>query len=142
MSPDEPELPVNEAVVSLGSNVDPERNFERALAALRGQVSVVGETEPRWTRPRVFADQPDFLNGAVLARTPLDAETLKQRLKAIEALQGRVRTANKAGPRTIDLDIVVWNSRVVDEHVREWDFLRSAVAELLPDLDLEADGNA
>lgn len=136
MSRDDPEPPVNEVVVSLGSNIDPERNFERALAALRDLVTVVGESGPRRTRPREFADQPDFLNGAVLARTPLDAETLRGRLKAIEADQGRVRTANRAGPRTIDLDIVVWNGRVVDEHVREWDFLRNAVAELLPDLDL------
>lgn len=138
MSPDQPEHTANEVVVSLGTNIEPERNFELAVAALREQVTLVRASEPRWTRPREFADQPDFLNGAVLARTPLDAETLKARLMAIEADLGRVRTGNKAGPRTIDLDIVIWNRRVVDEHVREWDFLRTAVAELLPDLDLDA----
>ena len=131
--------PLNEVIVALGSNIDPERHFERARAALHGLMEVAAESEPVRTRPREFADQPDFLNGAVLGRTPLEAPALKRRLKEIEADLGRVSMANKAGPRTIDLDIVVWNRRVVDPHVREWDFLRDAVAALLPELELELD---
>jgi 2-amino-4-hydroxy-6-hydroxymethyldihydropteridine diphosphokinase len=57
-------------------------------------------------------------------------------LKELESKLGRVNTDNRYGPRTIDLDILVWNGEVVDEEVYEREFLRKSIKELLPDLDL------
>ena len=127
---------MNEVVIALGSNIEPERNMERARAILSREHELVREAPAVRTTPRDFTDQPDFLNGAALIRTPLSRSELKQRLRAVESELGRVRGGHRQGPRTIDLDIVVWNGRVLDTHVYSWDFLRDAVRELLPDLEL------
>jgi len=129
-------MAVNEVVIALGSNIRPAENIARARASLRRDYTFVDETAAVCTRPRLFTRQADFFNCAVLIQTPLTADVLKERLRAVESELGRVRAGHKDGPRTIDLDIVVWNGRVVDEHVYEWDFLRRAVQELLPELDL------
>jgi 2-amino-4-hydroxy-6-hydroxymethyldihydropteridine diphosphokinase len=79
-----------------------------------------------------FKEQAPFLNGALLIETELDAAALKIRLREIETALGRVRAENKYGPRTIDLDILVWNGEVVDDDVYEREFLKSSIVELLP----------
>ncbi len=101
---------MNLAYLSLGSNIDPERNLARAVEHLReaGElraVSTVYETEPQGR-----ADQPNFLNAAVLLATTLDAGVLKGRVIAgIEKALGRVRDPeDKNAPRTIDVDIAIW----------------------------------
>ena len=49
----------------------------------------------------------------------------------------QVSSENRYGPRTIDLDIVVWNGTIIDEHVLEWEFLRKSVQSIAPDLSLK-----
>jgi len=49
---------------------------------------------------------------------------------------GRDRSLPKFGPRTIDLDILIWNKKVVDEDYYKRDFLRKGVEEIIPDLKL------
>ena len=71
---------------------------------------------------------------AFLVSTGLDREELERNLKEIEKKLGRVKTGTKFGPRTIDLDIVVWNGEVVDLDFYERDFVRNACCELLPEL--------
>ena len=61
-------------------------------------------------------------------------EQLQARLKEVENKLGRVRTEDKFAERTMDLDVVVWNGRVVDEDFFERDFLRQACCGLLPEL--------
>jgi len=53
-------------------------------------------------------------------------------LKKIEVDMGRIKTSNKQGPREIDLDIIIWNNRVVDNDVYERKFLQNSILELLP----------
>lgn len=84
-----------------------------------------------FTSPVGFLDQPDFLNGAVLLATDLSCEELKGVLEGIEKEMGRVKSANKFGPRVIDLDIVVWNGEVTDEDYYSREFLRDAVEEVI-----------
>jgi 2-amino-4-hydroxy-6-hydroxymethyldihydropteridine diphosphokinase len=57
-------------------------------------------------------DQPDFLNQALLVGTSLDAETLLEELLAIEREMGRERQ-EKYGPRTIDIDILLYNTDII-----------------------------
>jgi 2-amino-4-hydroxy-6-hydroxymethyldihydropteridine diphosphokinase len=65
------------------------------------------------------------------ARDLLDRDAFAAYLRLMEDRLGRVRTANKFGPRTIDLDIVVWNGEIVNADYSERDFVRDAVRELL-----------
>jgi len=75
-------------------------------------------------------NQPDFLNGAALIETERSKDEFNFYLKNLEDRLGRDRSLPKFGPRTIDLDIVVWNGEVVDDDYNTRDFLRAAVAEL------------
>jgi len=100
----------NRAYLSLGSNIEPERYLPAAVQRLArfGQIRAVSHV---WqTQPVGLVDQPDFLNAAVLLETPLSAAALRQQVVArIEQDLGRARTGNKNAPRTIDIDIVLFN---------------------------------
>ncbi|MCP4415441.1 MAG: 2-amino-4-hydroxy-6-hydroxymethyldihydropteridine diphosphokinase, partial [Chloroflexi bacterium] len=103
----------NLAYLSLGSNIDPERNLPATVAHLAqfGRIKAVSTV---WqTTPVGFAKQADFLNAAVLLETKLSAATLRKKAIAqIENKLGRVRTENKNGPRPIDIDIMLFNRDV------------------------------
>ena len=91
-------------------------------------VSQVWETPPAGTRG------PNFLNAAVLVRTQLSPGLLKSLvLRPIEAQMGRIRTWNKYAPRTIDLDIVIFDGQVLDTKLWTQAFIAVPLAELLPD---------
>lgn len=109
---------MEEAYVGIGSNLgDRERNVRRAIELLRAdaQIQVIAVSELRETDPVGFVDQPRFLNGAVNVRTVLPPRALLERLLEIERTLGRVRTAARYGPRTIDLDLLLYGDKVVDE---------------------------
>ena len=118
------------AVISLGSNIDPEINVEKALKGLKLIGLIVKKSSFIYTEPLLYEDQPEFLNGAVLLETKLEQEQLRLQLKNLEADLGRIHTANKNGPRTIDLDIIIFDGEVVDDDYYERDFLHKMVAEL------------
>ena len=133
---------MNKAYLSLGSNIEPERHLPEAVKRLAqyGQVraaSTVWETEPLG-----FADQPNFLNAVVLLETPLSAQALRaEALPALEAALGRVRTENKNAPRTIDIDLLLFNREVLqlgkrhipNPEVQERPFVAIPLAEIAPD---------
>jgi 2-amino-4-hydroxy-6-hydroxymethyldihydropteridine diphosphokinase len=119
------------AIISIGSNIDPEKNVEKALQKLEQIVQVRKKSSFTYTKPLLFKDQPEFLNGVVLVETSRDKGELNQQLKLIEKKIGRVRTPNKNGPRTIDLDIIIFDGRVVDNDYYEREFLQHFVDEVL-----------
>jgi 2-amino-4-hydroxy-6-hydroxymethyldihydropteridine diphosphokinase len=137
----------NPAVVhiSLGSNIEPEKNLLRAIQLLGAQCVIRKVSSGYITPPQGFTDQADFWNAALLATTWLTPLSLKQDvLDAIERELGRVRDPNnKNAPRTIDLDISLWNDEVFEYGDKPWrvpdpDILRFAhvaipLAELTPD---------
>lgn len=125
---------MNRAVISLGSNIDPEAHIRKAREQIGLQHCILAESAIVETEPIGFTEQPNFLNGTVLIETDMDFVELDDWLHQIEKQLGRVRGSNRFGPRTIDLDIVVWNGRVVDQDIRERDFLRKSVLEVWPDL--------
>ena len=126
----------HEVVIGLGSNIDPEANLERAVQELKSRFKVSKRSQWTRTKPIGIQDQPDFYNGALLMETELEQQSLKTELKQIEDILGRDRSLPKYGPRTIDLDILIWNKKVVDEDYYERDFLRKGVEEIIPDLEL------
>lgn len=102
------------AYLSLGSNIDKERNLARAVELLMERVSVTSVSSVYETDPVGSTAQENFLNAVVVVETTLSPDELKtQVLAPIEQELGRVRTDDRFGPRTIDLDIVLFDGEVI-----------------------------
>jgi len=125
---------MNQAVIGLGSNIAPEKNIREAIRLIGQAHPIVGTSTIVTTQPIGYEDQPDFLNGVVRINTKMGLKGLDAWLRCLEGRLGRVRTKNKYGPRTIDLDIVVWNGEIIDKDVHERDFLKQGVLEVWPNL--------
>jgi 2-amino-4-hydroxy-6-hydroxymethyldihydropteridine diphosphokinase len=121
---------MNECIIGIGSNIDAENNISKMLVLLKKKVKVLKVSTFIKTSPIGIAEQPDFTNGAVKVETNLDKNELKKFLKEIENEMGRDRTAPKFGPRCIDLDIITWNRKIIDEDYYSRNFLRNAVDEV------------
>jgi len=122
------------AVISLGSNIRPEIHIPSAVLRLQARTRILAESAFISTKPVGKTEQPDFINGAVLVETDLDLQELTKWLHEVEDGLGRVRGEDPYGPRTIDLDVAVWNGEIVHQDVVERDFVRNAVLEVLPEL--------
>ena len=127
------------AYVGLGSNLgDREATIRAAIAALPGVVAVSGLRE---TDPVGVVEQPAFLNGAVALETELSPRELLDSLLAVERELGRERP-ERWGPRTIDLDLLLYGRERVDEpgltvphpSLHERRFALEPLAELDPEL--------
>jgi 2-amino-4-hydroxy-6-hydroxymethyldihydropteridine diphosphokinase len=100
------------AYIGVGANLgDREATIRAALAALPGVVAV---SELRETEPVGLVDQPQFLNGAVALETELGPRELLETLLGIERELGRERR-ERWGPRTIDLDLLLYGDETIDE---------------------------
>lgn len=109
--------PAVRAYVGLGSNLgDREATIRRAVELLGEQanVEVVGVSTLRETEPWGPIEQPRFLNGAVALETTLTPRGLLRVLLGVERRLGRVRS-ERWGPRTIDLDLLLYGHTIVDE---------------------------
>lgn len=121
---------MNTCIIGIGSNIDAENNILKMLDILKKNVEVLKVSSFLKTKPIGIVNQPDFTNGAVKIKTSLNQEELIKLLKSIEDEMGRDRSAPKFGPRTIDLDIVVWNDEIIDEDYHTRDFLKKSVVEI------------
>jgi len=140
------------AVIALGSNIDePERQVNRAFdeIAAMPQTKLVAKSRLHRTKPVGYAGQPDFVNACALVETGLAPRALLDNLLDLEKRHGRVRTIRN-GPRTLDLDIVVYGDKVVDEpglaipHPRAHDraFVLEPLVEVWPDATIPGKGKA
>lgn len=125
---------MNTVIIGLGSNIDPQKNIQTALSELGKHFRILEKTPFKRTKPVGSISQPDFLNGAVLAETDKDCTAIKAILRSIEALLKRDRSKHPYGPRTIDLDILIWNDEIIDQDFYSRDFIREDVLRLKPDL--------
>ena len=104
------------AYIAIGSNLAaPLEQVNAAVQALGEipQTRVVAVSSFYRTPPLGPQDQPDYLNAAVMLETGLDADTLLDNTQRIELQQGRVRKAERWGPRTLDLDIMLFGDEVI-----------------------------
>lgn len=104
--------------IGLGSNLgDRERAIQTALERLRGEeeIEVVAVSALRETDPVGYQDQPRFLNGVAALETQLEPSALLGRLQAVERELGRDRSGPRFGPRTIDLDLLLYGDERIDE---------------------------
>lgn len=129
------------ACLSLGSNLAPETHLRAAIAALRARFGAVRVSSVYRTRAVGF-DGADFFNAAAVIDTDLDPPALDAWLHALEDAHGRDRSGPRFGDRTLDLDLVLYDDRVLDGpgHLRvPRDELRHAfvlrpLAEIAPDI--------
>lgn len=126
------------AYLGLGSNLgDRVEQLEEAIRRLSELGRVSGRSSMIETAPWGFTDQPDFLNMAVALDTTLSPRDLLDGVKRIEREMGRVPTFRN-GPRVIDIDILLYGDRSVEEpglvipHPRmaERDFVMKPLTEL------------
>ncbi|WP_281559640.1 2-amino-4-hydroxy-6-hydroxymethyldihydropteridine diphosphokinase [Thalassomonas sp. RHCl1] len=117
-------------IVAVGSNIQPEKHIEQAFDLIKQMDAQADIATLLHTKAVGFTEQADFINTAFSFSSSLDAVQLKTYLRDIEAKLGRVRTANKNGPRTIDLDIVKIDRDIVDQDYFKYDFVKTAVDEL------------
>ncbi|MDK9355215.1 2-amino-4-hydroxy-6-hydroxymethyldihydropteridine diphosphokinase [Lelliottia sp. V106_10] len=104
------------AYIAIGSNLaSPLEQVNAAVQALSEipQSRLVAVSAFYRTPPLGPQDQPDYLNAAVVLETALDAETLLDNTQRIELQQGRQRKAERWGPRTLDLDIMLFGDEVI-----------------------------
>ena len=120
-------------VVGAGSNIDPRVNIQKAKSLLADRFELVKTSRFHKKKAIGPIEQPDFVNGAFLIRTNQIYDDVQAELKKIEEILGRPKNHEKWGPRTIDLDILVWDNKIIDQDVHTRDFLRQAIVELLPD---------
>jgi 2-amino-4-hydroxy-6-hydroxymethyldihydropteridine diphosphokinase len=103
------------ALISLGSNIEPEHYLPEAVRALRRLGSSL-RVSKAYQNPAIGSQpQPDFINAAVRLQTDLDPATLRKELRGIEHRLGRVRTPDKHAPRTIDLDLCMLGQLILEE---------------------------
>jgi 2-amino-4-hydroxy-6-hydroxymethyldihydropteridine diphosphokinase len=133
------------AFVGFGSNLgDRTATVHRAIDAIRAieGVSLVAISSIRETEPVGYLDQPMFLNGAIEVETTLTARELLDELLDVERSLGRTRTGPQYGPRSIDLDLLLFGDLVVDARgltvphprLHERLFVVQPLAELDPEL--------
>jgi len=128
------------AYLSLGSNIQPQKNIPMALKLMSELLTLV-EVSSAWRTKAVGSSGPDFVNLAAHVLTDLDLSSLKDDvLYHIELRLGRVRTEDKFAPRPIDLDISIFDGEVIDPNTFKYNYLVLPLAELLPGLSLMSDG--
>jgi 2-amino-4-hydroxy-6-hydroxymethyldihydropteridine diphosphokinase len=136
---------VTRAYVGLGSNLGDREAAIRSAADLIGaaRLSPLLETEP-WG----FRDQPWFLNAAAEVETPLTARAFLRQLLDVERRLGRERIGPRWGPRTIDLDLLLFGDERISEPgleiphplLLERRFVLEPLAALAPDLEIPGNG--
>jgi 2-amino-4-hydroxy-6-hydroxymethyldihydropteridine diphosphokinase len=121
------------AYLSLGSNIQPETNLVGAVERLQmyGRIEKISNA---WESESVGAEGPNYLNACISLVTPLSQTELKARaLHPIEIELGRRRSADKFAPRTIDIDIVIFDGQSCDDKYWEQAFVVVPLAEIYPE---------
>jgi 2-amino-4-hydroxy-6-hydroxymethyldihydropteridine diphosphokinase len=142
---------VARAYVGLGANLgDREATIRRAVELLGEQdgIEVLAVSTLRETDPVGVEDQPWFLNGAAAIETTLGPGELLGVLLGVERVLGRVRDGVRFGPRTIDLDLLLYGDETLDDpgltvphpRLHERRFALEPLAELAPGLAIPGRG--
>lgn len=133
--------------IGLGANLNqPVQQLQQAITALQQlpHTVLVKVSSLYGSRPMGPQDQPDYVNAVAALDTALDAEALLDALQHIEQTHGRQRKAERWGPRTLDLDILLYGSETINSqrltvphygmHQRE--FVLYPLYEITPQLQL------
>lgn len=133
--------------IGLGANLEqPVKQLQHAVLALRQlpDCSVVAVSAFYGSKPMGPQDQPDYVNAVAALDTELSATALLDALQHIELSQGRQRKADRWGPRTLDLDILLYGNEQINTErltvphygMRQREFVLYPLFEIAPDLAL------
>ena len=122
------------SVIGVGSNINPLENIDKARTILSSEKNMVKESKFIQTASIGYEDQANFINGTFLISVDSDLDDFCKYLKEVERRIGRIKTENKYAPRVIDLDIVVWDGKVIDNDFYDRDFVKKSTLEVLPQL--------
>ena len=136
---------MTEVFVAIGSNLgDPIAQARRAVTVLAAlpQTELLQASSLYGSRPMGPADQPDYVNAVVRLNTRLGPLALLDQLQRIELEQGRVRKDERWGPRTLDLDLLLYGEQIIQHErltvphygMKEREFVLLPLAELAPAL--------
>ncbi|HEY5624537.1 MAG TPA: 2-amino-4-hydroxy-6-hydroxymethyldihydropteridine diphosphokinase [Gammaproteobacteria bacterium] len=125
--------------IGVGSNIDPEQNVSAAFVELERRLGPI-ESSSAWRNPPVGFEGDAFLNLVFRAETALSPTEIEAILNEIEGAAGRVRDGRGPGPRSLDLDLLLYGTlvdpllRLPHPDVRGYGFVLCPLAELAPDL--------
>lgn len=127
--------------VSVGSNIEPEENLRLACGELERRFDGLAVSSV-YRNPPVGFDGEDFLNLVAAFETGRSPAEVVAELEEIHDLAGRERGDERYGPRTLDLDLLLYDDLVTDgppvalprDDVLKYDFVLGPLAELAPDL--------
>ncbi|WP_329350040.1 2-amino-4-hydroxy-6-hydroxymethyldihydropteridine diphosphokinase [Vibrio natriegens] len=133
--------------IAVGSNLaDPVSQAKQAIEALKTlpESKFVKASQLYSSTPMGPQNQPDYINAVVAIQTNLTPLQLLDCTQAIEQVQGRVRKDERWGPRTLDLDIVLYGNEVINSErltiphygMKEREFVLYPLAEIAPSLQL------
>jgi len=121
------------AYLNLGSNIQPEIHLIRAVELLYEYGEVL-RVSSAWESRSVGADGPNYLNACVLFKTNIMQVELKETIiRPIEARLGRKRSDNKFAPRTIDIDIVLFDDVPYNNRFWKFAFVIVPLAQIHPE---------
>ncbi len=119
--------------LNLGSNIKPEINLVRAIQIL-SEYGKVRSVSSAWESKSVGAPAPNYLNACVLFLSPLNKTDLKEKfIRPIEAKLGRKRSENKYIPRTMDIDIILFDDQAHKDSFWNDAFVIIPLAEIYPE---------
>jgi 2-amino-4-hydroxy-6-hydroxymethyldihydropteridine diphosphokinase len=125
---------LHHAWLLIGSNILPAANIPLTLRRLHEQIDLRA-VSPVWETRAVNSDGPNFLNLVIEIATDLSPTELKyQVLRPLEASLGRVRSDDKNAPRTIDLDIMIYDEEILEPDLFRRAHMACPCSALLPDL--------
>ena len=124
---------LGDTLIGIGSNIDPIKNIQSALNLLAKELSITCLASI-WQTPAVGSLRPDYLNTALLINDPPRLDILKKEvLSKVELSLGRVRTLDKYADRSIDLDLLIYRGKCLDDDLWKQAHVAIPAAELLPD---------
>lgn len=123
---------MNEYILGLGSNIEPEKNIPLAIQYLQKVYNIIRIASPIKTKA-IGMNAQDFLNTALSLESALSPTELKDDLIQWEKKLGRDKKQDQWKPRTIDLDILVFNGKIIDEDVYKRSFLQDLIEQIEPE---------
>jgi 2-amino-4-hydroxy-6-hydroxymethyldihydropteridine diphosphokinase len=135
-------IEIHLAYLNLGSNIQPQTNLPTAVNLL-SQYGEILKCSNAWESKSVGAIGPNFLNACVLFKCTFDPMTLKDEvIHPIEAQLGRRRNQDKNAPRTIDIDIIVFDDKPLRDNIWETAFVIVPLADIYPEYQHPTTGEA
>ena len=124
---------MHKAYLNLGSNIQPETNLVKAVQLLQSY-GEIKEVSNAWESEAIGMDGPNYLNACLLFISPIIQPNLKETvIRPIEAELGRQRSKNKYTPRTIDIDIILFDEKPYNYKFWSFAFVIVPLAEIYPE---------